>query len=806
MAMLSATAAANVQLGNYNCAVDTLQHSVVGPGTTYTAVKFTDSSVTPAAVFRVFLLHIDTTNPDVKIHAELGRDSIIGCEYISSHVTRRDAEGRRYFAAVNGDFFQTSGDVGTPIYGCVVAGKQATPPPADMPHFVIADEHTPYCSTVTPSYSMKINGGEAVSIDRINGYRGDNELALYNDNIGKYTHTSAGGMEVAVELLDGESWKINSPVKVKVTGDKHTGGNMAVAAGQAVLSAAGTRASVVENLKEGDEIEITVNWQLGNFSNLMPNITSVMGAFPFLVIDGQKIVYDNPDVHPRTMLGYTKDQKQAIFAVVDGRSTISRGGNFEELSDIMIYAGAHWAVNTDGGGSSSMYLPKLGTMNNPSDGNERAVGNGLYVTLDAPDDYEIAEIKFKDWAGVFPKYGMYTPVFYGYNKYGLLIDTDVQGVTLSCPAELGEIVNEGTTLFGNGSGTHALTASLGDMTTTIPVTIETNNTPELKYTNVLLDNYRKWTAEVRTLVNEEYMAVNAEALSWSSADENVATIDNLGTVSGIKDGTTVLTGTVGDFTGNINLTVECPTANVMPIDAEFDPTTWTVSSKSNIKTYEIAAGDNALNLNFTLSSTRNPSITLAKEITVWSLPDKLRFTLNSGDVTISKLVVKAGTAGAQAKSLTYTDLTSGTDNVIEIPVSDIVDITDIGSYPIQFSSFMFTFKGSTGTDYTVSISGMDAIYDNVPSGIESVEATAMPGQLRIMPCPAKAGEPVTIVTGSDDEASYAVYSVAGTTVATGCAVPAAGSIVLPTANLNAGVYIVTVMQNGNLSTARLIIK
>ena len=780
----------------------------------YTSLLFRSASKT----FRAFALTMEMKgHANVEYRMEIGNDTTLTTEKISSIAQRKSDSDTHYFAAVNADFFITSSYVpiyaGEPHMDCIMDGEIASTGylnASDYGHFFMDYNKNMWCDNPTQSFEITYPDGSTVALARINEDIFDGETVLFNSKYGKQTRVS-GCTDVQVRLADGETWAVNKPVKLVVTSEPSTAGATPIAKGEAVLSAIGSGATAIAALKPGDELTANFNITFQDYG-VSPQIKECSGGDVVILKRGE-VIYDairfinsRDSNNPCTMLGYSEDRSLMVWGLVDGRSTASSGCTYPERAEVMKFLGCYDALNVDGGGSSGMYIEPLGIVNSPSDGNERAVSNGIFAVLNAPEDNEIAEIKFLDYAMMFPKYGVYTPVFYGYNKYGMLIDTNVQGVTLSCPAELGEIVNEGTTLFGNGSGTHALTASLGDMTTTIPVTIETNNTPELKYTNVLLDNYRKWTAEVRTLVNEEYMAVNAEALSWSSADENVATIDNLGTVSGIKDGTTVLTGTVGDFTGNINLTVECPTANVMPIDAEFDPTTWAVSSKSNIKTYEIAAGDNALNLNFTLSSTRNPSITLAKEITVWSLPDKLRFTLNSGDVTISKLVVKAGTAGAQAKSLTYTDLTSGTDNVIEIPVSDIVDITDIGSYPIQFSSFMFTFKGSTGTDYTVSISGMDAIYDNVPSGIESVEATAMPGQLRIMPCPAKAGEPVTIVTGSDDEASYAVYSVAGTTVATGCAVPAAGSIVLPTANLNAGVYIVTVMQNGNLSTARLIIK
>ncbi len=789
LAMMSVTANANVQLGTYDCSVDTLQHSVVGPGMTYTALKFTPSA-TGVTEFRVFLLYVDTQNPNLKIHAELGRDSIIGVENISNHTHRCDAEGRRYVAAVNGDFFHTTGDVGTPVYGCVVAGKQATPPPAGMPHYVITDEHIPYISNITPTHSLSVNGGEAINIDNINS-RGDNQLALFNDNIGKYTHTSAGGVEVAIELLPGESWKINTPFKVKVVGAKHTNGNMAVQKGKGVLSAVGTKASIVENLKEGDEIEISVNWSLDHQNKMVPNITSVMGAFPLLVENGQKIVYDNPDVHPRTMLGYTADQKTAVFAVLDGRSTISRGGNFEELSDIMIYAGCHWAVNTDGGGSSSMYLPMLGTMNKPSGGMERAVGNGLYVTLDVPDDNEIAEIHFKDWAGVFPKYGIYTPVVYGYNKYGQLINTDVK-VQLSCPSELGEIIKDGTTLFANGGGTYALTATYGDnITTTIPVTIDATNSPELIHTNVLLDNYRKWTVEIQTLVGEEYMPVGAEAMSWTSSDETVATISELGEVVGLKDGTSTLSGVVGDFSGNINLTVECPTANAMPIDNFADVASWK-ATKSGLGTATLSSGENSsLKADYTITNTRSAKLTLAKTVQVWSLPDKIRVKIKPGNATFSDVSIKATPSNSRVKTISLTGTTVGDEIVYEMPVTELDETNSIGMYPISFGSLVFTVSGATSTNYSFELTGLEAIYDNFTAGVGTISSDEKNNGVYVTPD--------NILVLGEDISEVFVYTISGQLVEK---VTATGNYSLD--NLASGIYILNVKNDAGVSAIKFI--
>ena len=49
-----------------------------------------------------------------------------------------------------------------------------------------------------------------------------------------------------------------------------------------------------------------------------------------------------------------------------------------------------------------------------------------------------------------PKYGSFTPVIYGYNKYGTLIDLNVENVIYECDSEVGTIKDDGT-FFADGS-------------------------------------------------------------------------------------------------------------------------------------------------------------------------------------------------------------------------------------------------------------------------------------------------------------------------------------------------------------------
>ncbi|HCF56898.1 MAG TPA: hypothetical protein DFS52_02740, partial [Myxococcales bacterium] len=55
--------------------------------------------------------------------------------------------------------------------------------------------------------------------------------------------------------------------------------------------------------------------------------------------------------HPRSAVGISRDGKTLILAVVDGRSTSSRGVTTQELGQVLLDLGAWDAMNFDGGGS-----------------------------------------------------------------------------------------------------------------------------------------------------------------------------------------------------------------------------------------------------------------------------------------------------------------------------------------------------------------------------------------------------------------------------------------------------------------------
>jgi GH25 family lysozyme M1 (1,4-beta-N-acetylmuramidase) len=84
--------------------------------------------------------------------------------------------------------------------------------------------------------------------------------------------------------------------------------------------------------------------------------------------------------NPRTAAGYTPDG-WLILCVVDGHSVISAGVTLKELAEIQREAGAWYALELDGGGSSAMYVRGANSpiVNEPSDGQERSVINHVLV-------------------------------------------------------------------------------------------------------------------------------------------------------------------------------------------------------------------------------------------------------------------------------------------------------------------------------------------------------------------------------------------------------------------------------------------
>ncbi len=447
--------------------VDTLSHVKIGPATTQTSLVLT-GPVTQ----KVFYTTTDFTNPDVDLKVIMGKDNLLSNVTVPNMPASHDDDENVYFAGVNADFIGGMGPIGTTVVdGELYKSYKGN----DWDAFAVTADRQLLIGTPYVSYRLVSPNAGASRMDAVNNTRGNNELILYTSRKGANTGTSTGGVEVGAVAVDGPL-KASGVTQMRVTAAPVEGvGGMAIPDNGFVLSGTGSYANTLKNMKEGEIFEITPTITM-NYS-AVSGVKEMCGGRPVILQNGEILntsgVLDHlSSRQPRTAVGFNSDFTKVVMLVVDGRQMGgSAGMTSKDLAALMQCAGCTEAINFDGGGSSTLYVKELGVLNVPSDGGNRAVKNGLFLTVPVQDDNSIAEIRFADYVKKAEKGELYEPVIYGYNSKGLLVDTGVEGFALQCDEALGEVQADGRSVLLNGDGTYALTAVYDGLTASIAVTV-----------------------------------------------------------------------------------------------------------------------------------------------------------------------------------------------------------------------------------------------------------------------------------------------------------------------------------------------
>ena len=724
------SAYANIALNGVEYTIDTLSMFPAGPGATFYELRMLRASDGKGRIDS-WLLTVDTKNPYVTIEGVLGSGKLIGTERPSNMAIRSTTDTKIFYAGTNGDFFVTKGDVGLPCGLTVVNSEFAhTPSAATLRRVGGVSEDMKGLLATQLEFSFNLQTAtETYPISHVNYKRGENELVLYNKHNAATTATNAYGTELLAELLPGEKWETSGSVKLKITDKQQNMGSMAIPADKVVLSGHGTMAAALDALNIGDEV--TVNMSL-KFDGEEVDVAQCIGGDTYaLIVNNGQVEQSNfwNEVHPRTAFGTSEDGTIQYFLVVDGRSVKSAGCTTKVLGEIIHHYGAYKAVNWDGGGSSCLYVRNLGQMNNGSDGSERACGNGMFAVANVPEvDNTIASIAPYMPIYSLPRYGVALPKFLGYNKYGVMIDTDVQGVTLSCDPALGEILEDGRFLAsGENGGT--LRASLGDITTELEVRLIASAPIAIRLDSVLCDAAHPYTIEVQGAVGNTTIDLLAAALTWTSLNPEIAAVDETGTITGIANGTTHIIGQLGEFADTILVHVEIPTGNEMLWDDFRIVDNWKLRGSSGFNPGLIVPeeADAPVNLLFTYKSARSPYIQFEREAPIYSRPDTIRIPMTT-DAIFSKVyaTVRANNA-LQGVNITIEPNGAG-EFVLDIPVEQYFG-TDVAIWPLHFELVKCFLNTSTekGERY-VTLPGIYQIYGEKSGVGTSVEHTTVTQQ------------------------------------------------------------------------------
>ena len=476
--------------------VDTLYHATVGPGTTETELRIESMSGSQKIVNNIFYTETDLTNQYVEMRAAKAGNHMRKLETVPEIAERMNKPGERYFAGVNADFFNM-GSPYNPIGMCIANGfpTNYAADGADIdPYYIVFDQKG------VPSLVRHVDNAWEGSLlfpdgsDHgfyVNTGRGEDEILIYSPQwqyynpyehtMGEVGHTGTNryGVEVKVRPV-GQNVLYGNRLQLEVIEEPEYGiGNMEITSDGYVISAHGIARQLLSSLHKGDVVIASIDFKADGKSVAAKEL---LGGFPKILNRGTILPVLRYPEHlagpePRSAVGYNADKTRLYMLVVDGRNAGgSHGVTQRQLAAIMRNVGCDYAMNFDGGGSSTMYIDGLGVKNVPSsssldvrpEGMPRTVVNALFAVANAPVDNNVASIELRDKKVNIVTGETYRPVVYAYNRYGVLISTDLADCSFSVPDRIA-LVDGDVIRGGEGHYSGVLTAEYEGMTHSVDI-------------------------------------------------------------------------------------------------------------------------------------------------------------------------------------------------------------------------------------------------------------------------------------------------------------------------------------------------
>lgn len=730
--LYGAGTSATINVGGVAKQVDTLECRSVGPGVEYVRMHM------PEYPLDVYTLTIDLSNPYNDVNTFIGKDHAGSTEAMTQAYTRLSTPGHRTIGSVNGNFWIVSGQgmddlLGQPHSGCMVNGEFATEPNnwnrgnrgegierlQEIAFVMLDEEKKMWIDDIYFEARVTNAANENFAIAEINRIRNENEIVLYNHFTG-VTESSIDGVDVIVEPVEGETWGSNKAVKCVVTRIVPGTGGTTLEGAEYALSGAGTGADFLNKLQVGDQVTISTSIKTRT-DNLVPMARQMLTGNALVMREGQLTPRNenetyNSQTYSRTGIGMSQDGKTLYLIVIDYKSSTSVGCNTATMCYILKQAGAWNVANMDAGGSAQMML-RGSLVNNPADGKERPVSNGFMIFTTAPDDDNLASLAFDHYNLEVPAYACFEPTILGYNQYGVLVDTQVADYTLSCDPSLGTISPDGKRFYASSQATTGiLHVASGTAQGEIKVTVKETEIA-MKNSAVIADKAHPYAIEVISTIGENTYTYDPSSLSWNIDDPSICQIDG-GVLTGIQNGQTRITGSIGDFSGAMDVTVEIPQSSRIPAD---DFSGWTTKAISAITDAAVTpAGNGSGTLAFTYKSGRQPYVEMDKAVTLYSIPDTIRLLIHS-EIPLSKVQIAVKAQNSSTQYLEYEGMEVNNDHLIAIPSTQITGENNRGGFPITVSFIKF-YINTTGTNsgqaYQIDLKEFSLVYDGVVSGIE----------------------------------------------------------------------------------------
>jgi large repetitive protein len=286
-------------------------------------------------------------------------------------------------AVLNADFFRDPG--GTPV-GAHVQGGVPLIGPTSWPVFAVAADGTWQEGRARLEGHARV-AADSARIAQVNrpaipfsAFPGTSDgITLFTARADSIPADSAAA-RMLLRLIGGDE-RAGRALALRVDGSAPA---TLPAGDTVVMFAHGSARGWIMRRAPGD----TVAWSASVRLEDGTDVAEAVGGFPALLRNGEDVLATQAvreefgmRRHPRTAIGWTADRGRLFLVVVDGRQPpYSDGMTLPELTWLFRRLGAAYALNLDGGGSTTLVV-RGDVVNRPSDGGaERAVGNALALT------------------------------------------------------------------------------------------------------------------------------------------------------------------------------------------------------------------------------------------------------------------------------------------------------------------------------------------------------------------------------------------------------------------------------------------
>ena len=390
---------------------------------------------------------------------------------IGRAVEQAEGLGYRVLGAVNSDFFAMS--TGVPM-GIVVEDGVYKSSPEGRTALTITDGT--FALVEQPQVTITLTNastGQETALTHLNKWRSaGGGLYLLNEYFSTVsTRTSTDGWMVRMVPLDSEAeLSVSGQMELEVT--ELLEGSEAAPIGEDnyILTAdkgAGME-SVFKSFQVGDIITLTTQC-----SPELEDAQWACGAGDVLIRDGQVTdssawAYAKDGRNPRTALGVKRDGTTVLYAVDGRQSGYSAGLSEADLANELLEQGCQWAVNLDGGGSTTMSVWVPGQagpaiVNRPSEGKARSCATYLLLVTEETGSGRPERLALKNdglvvLAGTSVDLGEVAVLDDALN----LLDEQADDVTIRSQDDLGEV--DGTIYTaGDRAGTDTFTLRSRDL-------------------------------------------------------------------------------------------------------------------------------------------------------------------------------------------------------------------------------------------------------------------------------------------------------------------------------------------------------